>query len=269
MLSVCSQHFRNEILKSQPSHKTAGNMNSVPFLSQLGSGFENCFCPSPKNKTKLQSCHHNKEENFFLTTLQHTTHEGAQSSACLTLVRPDLEVLLTLQTPAALHLTSASLFRFRKASFTYNTRYFFLITQLQLYLIYHFSSWQPLLSERGGICIQRQLHVVVEINDHWKKSHESSSPRWIPGSAGINSSFPVSCPRFVHHGSPSCSVCLTRVCVLQPSSSQSIISGMQLIPGKMHLPPHSTLARFRISKFSAWVPLSSTCRCLVRWYQTW
>lgn len=146
LLSVCSQRFRNEILKSQPSHKTAGNMNSVPFLSQLGSGFENCFCPSPKNKTKLQSCHHNKEENFFLTTLQHTTHEGAQSSACLTLVRPDLEVLLTLQTPAALHLMSASLFRFRKASFTYNTRYFFLIAQLQLYLIYHFSSWQPLLS---------------------------------------------------------------------------------------------------------------------------
>lgn len=119
LLSVCSQRFRNEILKSQPSHKTAGNMNSVPFLSQLGSGFENCFCPSPKNKTKLQSYHHNKEENFFLTTLQHTTQRE------LNLLRPDLEVLLTLQTPAALHLMSASLFRFPKASFTYNTRYFF------------------------------------------------------------------------------------------------------------------------------------------------
>lgn len=38
---------------------------------------------------------------------------------------------------------------------------------------------------------------------------------------------------------------------------------------RMHFPPYSMHAWFRISKFSTWVTLSSTCRCLVRWYQTW
>lgn len=120
LLSVCSQRFSNEILKSQPSHKTAGNVNSVPFLSSAGFRVWKHFCPSPKNNSNHTTITRRKISNNFAA---HDS-EGAPSPAWLTLVRRDLEVLLMLQTPAALHPMSASRIGFRKAAFIHNTRYF-------------------------------------------------------------------------------------------------------------------------------------------------
>lgn len=124
-------------------------------------------------------------------------------------------------------------------------------------------------SKRGGICIWRQLHVVVEINDHRNKRmnlHHSAEFPALP--AQTQASLYSVCVS----QSSCCSVCLTPVYVFPPSSSQSIISEggrcssfqENAFSSSQHVP-----TRFRISKFSVWVTLSSTCRCLVRWYQTW
>lgn len=173
-------------------------MNFVPFLSQLGSGFKNTFAQALK--IRPNSNHTTLTRRKISDNFEAHDSEGAQSSACLALERPDLEVLLMLQTPAALHLMSASRIRLRKAAFTQNTRYFFFnnstttIYNLSLFFMAAASelTWWHLYSAAAP----------RYSGDKWplEKNHESSSPCWILGPAGINSSFPVFCPRFVHHG---------------------------------------------------------------------
>lgn len=138
LFSVCSQRFSVEILKSQPSDKTAGNINSVRFLSQLGTGFKNTLAPALKirpNSNHATITRRKMSNNF--------PAHAKESTFCLTLVRPDLVFLLTdtcctssdfgftHQVPKSYFYILCTVFSFNNS--TTNT-------------FYHFSSWQPLLN---------------------------------------------------------------------------------------------------------------------------
>lgn len=79
------------------------------------------------------------------------------------------------------------------------------------------------------------------------------------------------CTRFVYHSPRAAqSAWPLSMCSRHPAVNPSSLKVVDAAHSrKMRSPPHSTPTRFRISKFSVWVTLSSTCRCLVRWYQTW
>lgn len=123
LFPVCSQRFSDEVLKSQPSDKTAGNIYSVPFLPQLGSGFKNTLAQALKIRSN--SNHTTLTRRNISNNFPADDSEGAYSLASPTLVRPDVVFPPMLQTPAVLPLMSPSPLGFQKAAFTYHTRHFF------------------------------------------------------------------------------------------------------------------------------------------------
>lgn len=121
---------------------------------------------------------------------------------------------------AAHLLMSASPVRFQKPALIYITQSF-LNNSTATTTFYHPSSLQPVQSRGGGICIQWQLRVLVEINDRQNKTMNLHHRAESLAPACTSSGFPVSC----------CSVCSAPACALQPSIHHLWWWKMRLIPG--------------------------------------
>lgn len=186
--------------------KAVGHIDSVPFWALL------------ENNTKFQSYPHNKDgisqkpsgtvvivREFFLAMRQYPRFLF-KSKGC----RHLLYFIWCQLHPSGSKNLLLYLIRgkFKNKSPTTNT-------------FYRLSSWQPVPNRHGGICIQWQLKVLVEINDHQNKTmnlHHCAAPRPRPPPQVVLSSV--------------LALCITAPVLLSlpgnppvRSSCQSIISG--------------------------------------------